>query len=552
MFTKKSISYGMAILFIGALTLTNFMPVHATPPASVESKKAADAQFISSKQLSGMDISMPQADGGTTTRDIVLVIDTSSAMAFETDSNGDPLKGEPTENPEDCNAAMNDPNNRCEPLGKVIDAAVAFVDELSFPYDRVALVSSTGQDLGSAAPDLRQPVTLLDFSDDEEEVKAAIRNLRVFQPARCPMPPSADYLYPCLFFNPTYITQMCYARNFGLDPTTCGVSNIGGGLYEAGYQFANARQSSARVVVALFGGPANASNTTGYPDGRCPETTWSYPGNSGYCRDLDTMPASFNPPSVSSWNNAAERAAFFAYSNNYWENFDWSTYTFPTRTTSHSFTVDTSTTPPTYTYGDDYDADDFARDAADYATSPSQGQGATIYSICLGAYCRMYPNTNDPASAEFLARYMSSHAGGLNASHGNYYFVPDAGILPATFQAIAEDTLCSPTVVVGNNLDAGVGSLRQAISDVCSGGTITFTSSLSGQSIHLASSLLIEKGVTIDGTSLATHVQISGDTNNDGTGDVSVFQIGGTSPVELNGLDIVKGKASSFDNVQSI
>ncbi len=97
---------------------------------------------------------------------------------------------------------MNDPSQRCEPLGKVIDAAVAFVDELFFPYDRVGLVSSTGQDLGSAAPEARQPVTLLNLSDDEAEVEAAIRDLKVFQPARCPMPPEAhkDYLYPCLFF----------------------------------------------------------------------------------------------------------------------------------------------------------------------------------------------------------------------------------------------------------------------------------------------------------------------------------------------------------------
>jgi CSLREA domain-containing protein len=87
-------------------------------------------------------------------------------------------------------------------------------------------------------------------------------------------------------------------------------------------------------------------------------------------------------------------------------------------------------------------------------------------------------------------------------------------------------------------------SLREAIIVASAGSTITFDTSLSGQIIHLTSPLLIEKGLTIDGSNLTPHIQISGDTDNDGTGDVSVFEIGGTSPVELNGLDIVKGNAT--------
>ncbi|MBK8618544.1 MAG: SBBP repeat-containing protein [Anaerolineales bacterium] len=87
-------------------------------------------------------------------------------------------------------------------------------------------------------------------------------------------------------------------------------------------------------------------------------------------------------------------------------------------------------------------------------------------------------------------------------------------------------------------------SLREAIVTASTGDTISFELSLSGAIIRLDSSLLIDKGLTIDGSSLTSHIQISGDTEGDGTGDVSVFQIGGPSPVELNGLDIVKGKTS--------
>ncbi|MBK8821830.1 MAG: S-layer homology domain-containing protein [Anaerolineales bacterium] len=97
---------------------------------------------------------------------------------------------------------------------------------------------------------------------------------------------------------------------------------------------------------------------------------------------------------------------------------------------------------------------------------------------------------------------------------------------------------------VTNANDSGSGSLRQAIIDGNSGDTILFELSLSGAIIRLDSSLLIDKGLTIDGSSLTSHIQISGDTEGDGTGDVSAFQIGGPFPVELNGLDIVKGKAS--------
>ena len=86
-------------------------------------------------------------------------------------------------------------------------------------------------------------------------------------------------------------------------------------------------------------------------------------------------------------------------------------------------------------------------------------------------------------------------------------------------------------------------SLREAIAVASTGDTISFDLSLWGGTIYLASSLLIDKSLTIDGFSLPSHIQISGDTDNNGTGDVSVFQISGPSIVELNGLDIIKGKA---------
>jgi hypothetical protein len=418
----------------------------------VVAREYVDFGFMRVLGMNGTWISA-MSIGEAASIDMVLVIDTSTSMAYET--TGDPLKGEVGDNPEECNAHMDDPAHRCEPLGTVIDAAIAFADELFFPYDRVALVSSTGQDLGSNAAELRRPTTLLDLSDDATEVDAAIRALKVFQPARCPMPTADNrtYLYPCLLFDDPlgtgtvqYITQTCIPRSAGklngdLDPTTCGPSNIGGGLYQAGYQFANARQDSFWVVVALFGGPANASDTLGAPDGKCPGSngnpTWKLPGGSGYCRDEDTMPVSFTPPLVSDWNNDAQRNAFVTYSETYWNAFDWSTYTPPARGASHRFTF---TSPATYNYGADYDADDYARDGADFITAPPPaGQGATLFSICMGDYCRFYPNSNDPASAEFLGQYMARNAGGADANHGLYFYAQDSSVVDEAFGAIADN-----------------------------------------------------------------------------------------------------------------
>jgi PKD repeat protein len=71
-------------------------------------------------------------------------------------------------------------------------------------------------------------------------------------------------------------------------------------------------------------------------------------------------------------------------------------------------------------------------------------------------------------------------------------------------------TLCSSPIVVANANDSGAGSLRQAIADVCPGGTITFAPSLSGATILLASQLNLNRNLTIDGSALTTAVTLDG------------------------------------------
>ena len=66
------------------------------------------------------------------------------------------------------------------------------------------------------------------------------------------------------------------------------------------------------------------------------------------------------------------------------------------------------------------------------------------------------------------------------------------------------------TLTVTNTNDSGPGSLRQTIADSVSGSTITFDPSLAGQTIILASDLIINKDLTIDGSGLSSQLTISG------------------------------------------
>ncbi|MFZ5923061.1 MAG: choice-of-anchor Q domain-containing protein [Chloroflexota bacterium] len=99
-------------------------------------------------------------------------------------------------------------------------------------------------------------------------------------------------------------------------------------------------------------------------------------------------------------------------------------------------------------------------------------------------------------------------------------------------------------VTVTNLNDSGAGSLRQAIADAAAGDVINFSSALSGGTIHLASTLTLSKNVTITGVSLASPITISGDTNNDGFGDVRVFSVNSGVMANLLNFDITLGAAA--------
>lgn len=98
---------------------------------------------------------------------------------------------------------------------------------------------------------------------------------------------------------------------------------------------------------------------------------------------------------------------------------------------------------------------------------------------------------------------------------------------------------CTTQITVTNNADSGPGSLRQAIVDLCDGGSITFAPNLSSP-IVLASELPIVKSLTIKGPGAQT-LTISG--NN----VVRIFDIRPDSAftVNLSGLTLANGKGTS-------
>lgn len=82
--------------------------------------------------------------------------------------------------------------------------------------------------------------------------------------------------------------------------------------------------------------------------------------------------------------------------------------------------------------------------------------------------------------------------------------------------------------------------LRDAIAAALAGDTIVFAGALSGQTIRLTTTLTLSKNLIIDGSALASKITISGDTDNDGAGNLGVFYSDHTT-VTINSLIITKG-----------
>lgn len=251
---------------------TNPPPFGSETPRKFIRVEAGMQVYFSFLRIIGW-VSVPisaEAISETASVDVVLVIDTSPSMTYDAacddvppdDDDGDGVDndctGEPGgpdtfgptpdnyfRTPANCN-----PTDDCQPFRDVRAAALALVDRLYFPYDRMAVVTFD-RTLGA----------VLDLSEDKTAVQNFINGLQVTTQLPCPGYPP--------------------------DPTGCPNTNIAEGLNAAGNQFATPpiREEAVWIVILLTDGAANAARTIG------PPAIWICPGGptgtwlKPFCRD---------------------------------------------------------------------------------------------------------------------------------------------------------------------------------------------------------------------------------------------------------------------------
>jgi hypothetical protein len=331
--------------------------------------------------------------------DVVLAIDTSESMTYGDTTH--PITGVMRDpkvcNESDASGSVDGYPGDCHPFQEVKDAAWQFVDLSMYDgYDRVAIVTFD-----------KNAVLRLPLTSDKKTVKDAIKNLEVYEggnppsiPSLCPYTdttapnvPVVPGGEPCRLYytSGNYYGFDCLDFPLGAatgDPSHCTSTNIGGGLRLAGNEFAGhppsvpMREEALWVVILLTDGAANAGYSGSTPI--CPHYTWD---RNPYCRDTDATAAGRHPDTIGGNPNPL------------------------------------------------YDADDFARDMADFVAQPDPvGQNAVLFSIGLGS---LVTDTKygDPPAGESLLKYAAEGANPNNK--GEYYFAPTGSQLRAIFVAIA-------------------------------------------------------------------------------------------------------------------
>jgi len=357
--------------------------------------------------------------------DVTMVIDVSESMTYDAScSDGDDDDGDGVV--DDCGGSTNgafpddyyrDPSacngdDACHPFEEVKAAALNFIDRIiDLPpgeeQDRLGLVFfSNGWESDTAnfkGTGLVNPGWINTNADAHNHVS----NMRVYSPSVCPgglggpPGPCRNYEYP----GGPYVGFECPEFRDTGDPSSCTTTNIGGGL-RLGAQLFNfqPKDDALWIIVLLTDGAANASDEdTGFPYGYCPGSAGAPDWVNPFCRD----------------NLVRTR-----------------------HNTSSGL----------------YDADDYARDMADFsACSPvspaagcnSAGQGAVVFSVGLGGQVLSVDSEGRPYGASLL-RYVAAvgddgdpatdlcaSVGDPRAWCGNYYFSPTGSQLDRVFEDIA-------------------------------------------------------------------------------------------------------------------
>jgi hypothetical protein len=351
----------------------------------------------------------------TASVDVVLVIDRSESMTYSA------ALGTEERDPSECNTDVNpiDPSYQgyCLPFDDVKRAAVSFVNSLYFPYDRVSVITFD-----------KDATRVLDFTNDKPTIISSIKGLTVFEgdetatgslsglpginaiypnglpsryynPLPPPIPPTGTYLgLGCPQADPIHRADYPDPGN----PAPCTTTNIGMGMYYAGMEFnvEPVRKNSLWVVILLTDGVANA----GYDQDHnylCPGSLVD--GNqTGTWGNHDTFDYGQTPPLLLS---------ILPKCNNGMTKSD--------PANRHSPIGNSN-----------YDAEDYAYDAADYV---ADDQSSLIFTIGLGENV-ITPSTADGTKlGELFLKYAAEKGDGL------YSFAPDSSQLATVFKKIADN-----------------------------------------------------------------------------------------------------------------
>lgn len=425
-------------------------PIENRKLVEVTAKADASFAFLRVLGINGAELTVSSI-GEAATIDLVLMIDTSGSMSYETEG------GNAQTNPRVCNWTKT-PMGTCVPMWTVKEKALEFVDSLIyFRYDRVAVIAMTGQAANATDAVSRDPVEVLPLVFDRDIIRNSIYGLKVYQPRVCtsadldpfdPDHPVMPGTGECLKYEGiTYIKPVCpmFEKLIGpptsaiSDPSSCPSSNVGGMMTLAQEAFSgsgntnNLRMDSLWTAVLLASGPANASTPSdadkaAYPFGYCPQNTWWFflmpDPKPKWCRDAVS-------------GNERNASISIDFTNPF----------------DSSQTIDDMSL---------YDAEDYARDMADNLAAMKSGNGVTIYTIGLGTAVRTIKANGPPAvtcdveevdslgvaftrecgEAEYLLRYISREAGKVSnpkINHGEYFYSPNDVTLRDIFEIIAQN-----------------------------------------------------------------------------------------------------------------
>ncbi len=284
--------------------------------------------FISVLGFTTIDVTA-EAVSEAASIDVILVLDTSESMTFEEPkANAAAHGGLDFRDPQICNAedaaGADGYPGECHPFEEVKAAAVEFVNQLYFPYDRVGVVTFDRWAYPMQYDAVTNPNGYLALTNNKPTIINYIKN-RSVTPwlVNCPMPSGAlsdrALAGPCADYSKGWYELGCdlFLSTSPHDPTTCGTTNIGAGMELANNLFGagTVRENALWVVILLTDGAANSSVSllTGTTDptapeyfGYCPAATWS---QQPFCRDPWSDPEDPRPVKGSLTYDSAD----FAY-----------------------------------------------------------------------------------------------------------------------------------------------------------------------------------------------------------------------------------------------